>query len=172
MLFIGLKSVFACSLMAADPTSIVGIMAPDFRLSGTDGQTHRLSAMLKTGPVVVVWLPKAYTGNAQKMLESINPVAIELEGRGVHVVVATCDKIKYLKGFARETNLGFPILADPTRTTAIQWTTVHGGREIPERWAFFIGTSGKIEALETELEAARAGGLIWQRAEQLGWVKP
>ena len=154
------------------PPPLAGLFAPDFRLSGTDGQTHRLSSMLKNGPVVVVWFPKAYTANVERMLESISPVAEELQAKGVTVVAATCDKIKYLRAFARETDIHFPILSDPTRTTAISWTTVHSGREIPERWAFFIGTSGKIEAVETEMEAARAGGLIRQRAERLGWIKP
>jgi len=154
------------------PPPLVGLFAPDFRLSGTDGQTHRLSTMLKNGPVVVVWFPKAYTANVEQMLKSFGPVAEELQARGVTVVAATCDKIKYLRAFVRETDIHFPILSDPTRTTAISWTAVHSGREIPERWAFFVGTDGKIAAVETDLEAARAGGLIRQRAERLGWVKP
>ena len=154
------------------PPPLVGLFAPDFRLSGTDGQTHRLSTMLKNGPVVVVWFPKAYTANVERMLESISPVADELKTKGVTLVAATCDKTKYLKGFAQQSKLSFPILSDPTRTTAISWTTVHSGREIPERWAFFVGTDGKIAAVETDLEAARAGGLIRQRAERLGWVRP
>lgn len=167
-----LATLLTCQAPEAKNPPLVGLFAPDFRLSGTDGQAHRLSAMLKTGPVVVVWLPKAYTANVQRMLESIRPVADELKAKGVTLVAVTCDKTKYLKGFAEQSKVNFPILADPTRTTAIAWTTVHDGREIPERWAFFISTSGKMEAVETELEAARAGGMIRQQAQRLGWIKP
>lgn len=167
-----LATLLTCQAPELKSPPLLGLFAPDFRLSGTDGQAHRLSAMLKTGPVVVVWLPKAYTANVQRMLESIGPVADELKAKGVTLVAVACDKIKYLKGFAEQSKVNFPILADPTRTTAISWTAVHSGREIPERWAFFVGTDGKIAAVETELEAARAGGLIRQRAERLGWIKP
>ena len=65
--------------------------------------------------------------------------------------------------------MNFPILADPARTTAIQWTTVHSGREIPERWAFFIGRDGLIKAVVTELEAAKAGDILTRKAKELGW---
>lgn len=39
----------------------VGDRAPDFQLTGTDGQTHKLSEM-KGQTVVLAWFPKAFTG--------------------------------------------------------------------------------------------------------------
>jgi hypothetical protein len=39
----------------------VGDQAPDFKLPGSDGQTHSLSAY-KGKTVVLAWFPKAFTG--------------------------------------------------------------------------------------------------------------
>ncbi len=39
----------------------VGDDAPDFSLTGSDGQTYTL-ADLKGKPIVIAWFPKAFTG--------------------------------------------------------------------------------------------------------------
>lgn len=39
----------------------VGDQAPDFKLTGSDGQMHSLSE-LKGKAVVLAWFPKAFTG--------------------------------------------------------------------------------------------------------------
>jgi peroxiredoxin len=38
-----------------------GEVAPDFTVTDTDGKTHTLSEMVKTGPVIVAFFPKAFT---------------------------------------------------------------------------------------------------------------
>ena len=169
ILLLGTLSFCQSLLPAAEPASLKGLKAPDFRLAGTDGQTYRLSTIVEPGPAIVVWFPKAYTGNVEIMLKSIEKSLGDLQGRGLQVLAASCDKTKYLTPFSRELGLSFPILADPTRTTAIQWTVVHDGREIPERWAYFIGRDGRIASVLTEIEAAKAGELLVQESVRLGW---
>ena len=39
----------------------VGDTAPDFTVTDTDGKAHTLSEMVKTGPVIVAFFPKAFT---------------------------------------------------------------------------------------------------------------
>jgi peroxiredoxin len=39
----------------------VGDLAPDFTAKDTDGNTVTLSTMLKDGPVVLAFFPKAFT---------------------------------------------------------------------------------------------------------------
>ncbi len=38
-----------------------GETAPDFTVTDTDGQSHTLSEMVKQGPVIVAFFPKAFT---------------------------------------------------------------------------------------------------------------
>jgi thioredoxin-dependent peroxiredoxin len=46
---------------AANAELKVGDAAPEFKLPGTDGNTHSLSD-LKGNTVVLAWFPKAFTG--------------------------------------------------------------------------------------------------------------
>jgi peroxiredoxin Q/BCP len=39
----------------------VGDTAPDFEVADTDGQKHKLSEMVKRGPVILAFFPKAFT---------------------------------------------------------------------------------------------------------------
>jgi len=40
----------------------VGETAPDFTVTDTDGKPYTLSEMVKQGPVIVAFFPKAFTG--------------------------------------------------------------------------------------------------------------
>lgn len=39
-----------------------GDVAPDFTVKDTEGRTHTLSEMVKQGPVILAFFPKAFTG--------------------------------------------------------------------------------------------------------------
>lgn len=39
----------------------VGDTAPDFTVTDTDGKTYTLSEMVKQGPVILAFFPKAFT---------------------------------------------------------------------------------------------------------------
>ena len=47
-------------LLSATPK--VGDVAPDFSAVDTDGQKLHLADMLKQGPVILAFFPKAFTG--------------------------------------------------------------------------------------------------------------
>ena len=38
-----------------------GDIAPDFEARDTEGNTHKLSEMVKQGPVILAFFPKAFT---------------------------------------------------------------------------------------------------------------
>lgn len=39
----------------------VGDIAPDFDIEDTEGKSHKLSAMVEQGPVILAFFPKAFT---------------------------------------------------------------------------------------------------------------
>ena len=49
----------AALLLAAPPK--VGDRAPDFTARDTDGNEVRLSALLREGPIILAFFPKAFT---------------------------------------------------------------------------------------------------------------
>ncbi len=54
-----LTQFVAGMLLGAAPK--VGDLAPDFTVKDTDGKTLTLSEMVKTGPVILAFFPKAFT---------------------------------------------------------------------------------------------------------------
>ena len=53
-------SIAAALAVAATPK--VGDVAPDFTAKDTDGKELKLSQMVKQGPVILAFFPKAFTG--------------------------------------------------------------------------------------------------------------
>ena len=49
------------ALLGASAALKVGDKAPDFTLPGTDGKPVTLSTLLKKGPVILAFFPKAFT---------------------------------------------------------------------------------------------------------------
>jgi thioredoxin-dependent peroxiredoxin len=49
-------------MLALVSAKAIGDVAPDFTAVDTDGQSHTLSEMVKSGPVIVAFFPKAFTG--------------------------------------------------------------------------------------------------------------
>lgn len=54
-----LTQLLSALLMGASPK--VGDVAPDFTVEDTGGRKHTLSEMVKSGPVILAFFPKAFT---------------------------------------------------------------------------------------------------------------
>ena len=55
-----IAGLLAGFLFGATPN--VGDVAPDFTAQDSEGKSHTLSTMVKDGPVIVAFFPKAFTG--------------------------------------------------------------------------------------------------------------
>ncbi|HEX3727155.1 MAG TPA: redoxin domain-containing protein, partial [Pirellulales bacterium] len=73
--------------------------------------------------------------------------------------------------FAKSLDLDFPILSDPTKKIAEAYGVVHAGRPVAERWTFYIGTDGKVKAIEKQVNTKEAGKQMAQELETLGVPK-
>ena len=49
-------------LLSLAGTPAVGDVAPDFEAPDTAGVMHRLDTLVKQGPVILAFFPKAFTG--------------------------------------------------------------------------------------------------------------
>lgn len=52
-------ALLATALLGATPK--VGDVAPDFTATDTDGKVYKLSELVKEGPAIVAFFPKAFT---------------------------------------------------------------------------------------------------------------
>lgn len=78
------------------------------------------------------------------------------------------DKLEDNTAFAKKEEADFPILADPTQETANAYGVLRqfGTMKLANRWTFYIGPDGKIQAIDKAVNAAKSGeGLIAELKE-------
>lgn len=152
----------------AGPTATLqaGDRAPDFALIGSDGRTHRLSAL--AGQIVIVaWFPKAFTGGCTAECKSLRSNGDLLRRCGVKYFAASVDNPDTNAAFAASLDLDYPVLSDPTRETARQWGVLDASG-FARRWTFIVGADGRILAIDRRVSSATHGSDIGTMLKALG----
>ena len=139
----------------------VGDMAPDFTLQGTDGKTHRLSDY-RGKTTVLAWFPKAFTRGCTIECKSLAENGERIREYDVVYFMASVDAIEDNIAFAQATSVklgddvvekheaDFPMLSDPTKETAKAYGVLNE-RGLASRVTFYIDTTGKISAIDTNV---------------------
>ena len=84
---------------------------------------------------------------------------------------ASCDTSKVNKDYAKQLKLDYAILSDPTKEVAKAYGVVHEGRNVPERWTYYIGKDGKILYIDKKVNARSHGADMVARLNELGVSK-
>jgi peroxiredoxin Q/BCP len=155
---LALGLVLVPALARADEPK-VGDKAPDFELKGSDGKTYKLSDYKGKSAVVLAWFPKAFTGGCTKECKSFKQNSEALKATGAAYFTASTDAADTNSDFAKSLDADYPILSDPSKDVARAYGVVHEGREVPERWTFYIDKDGVIRAIDKDVQ---------QRTEQAG----
>jgi peroxiredoxin Q/BCP len=120
----------------------VGDKAPDFKLVGSDGKTYELKE-LKGKTVVVAWFPKHHTGGCTLECKSFKEDGKVLKAYDVAYFTASTDKPEENKSFAKDLDVDYPILSDPSKETAKAYGILNKAG-MANRVTFIIDTEGKI----------------------------
>jgi thioredoxin-dependent peroxiredoxin len=72
------------------------------------------------------------------------------------------------KAFAKSIDADYPILSDASKEVAKAYGVVHGQRQVPERWTFYIGKDGKILYVDKAVKHASHGADIAAKLKELG----
>ena len=168
----GMAAALAASGQAADSAADlkVGDKAPEFTLPGTDGKTYSLADFRGKKAVVLAWFPKAFTGGCTKECKSLRANSASLKKLNIAYFTASVDEPDYNKKFAESLDLDYPILSDPGKKVAEAYGVVHGKRQVPERWTFYIDKEGVIKAIDKDVQkrTVQAGEDIAAKVEKLG----
>jgi peroxiredoxin Q/BCP len=70
--------------------------------------------------------------------------------------------------FAKSVGADFPILSDPDGKVAAAYGVVHAGRSVPERWTFYIGSDGKILAIDKAVKTGTHAADVAAKLRELG----
>jgi peroxiredoxin len=149
----------AAASLAASPAIAalkVGEKAPDFTSTGAVGGKEfkiHLADMLKKGPVVLYFFPKAFTSGCTAEAHAFSQSISDFEKAGAQVVGMSGDDLKTLHDFStKECRSAFPVA---TATPEIQkeydvaWAA-HPG--ITTRTSYVIDKSGKIVMVHDDLD--------------------
>lgn len=146
----------------------VGDKAPAFKLEGSDGKIYALSDFKGKSAVVLAWFPKAFTGGCTKECKSFAAAGETLRPLKIAYFTASVDTPKRNKEFAESLKCDYPILSDPDKTVAESYGVVHGDRQAPERWTFYIDSTGIIRAIDKQVRTEKAAEDVAAKVKELG----
>jgi glutaredoxin-dependent peroxiredoxin len=136
----------------------VGAKAPDFALPNQDRETVRLSDVVKKGPVVLAFLPGAFSGTCTAEMCKFRDSLPELGKTGAQVVGVSTDTFFALKAWGDQQKYTFPLLSDYNKDVIRQYGVVNpdmiGLKDIAKRSVFVIDRDGVVRYREV-LDDAR-----------------
>jgi peroxiredoxin len=139
---------------ASPPTGeiAVGERAPAFTLKDQNDREVSLNAMLKNGPVAVVFIRSiSWCTYCQLQTVQLSENLAEIQAAGGQVVMVSYDSPELIKRFAQRRNIKVPILSDTTSKTIDAYemralTTVGDQTGSARHGSFVIDKSGVIRS--------------------------
>jgi peroxiredoxin Q/BCP len=168
---VGLTNVATGRIEKSSTTLRVGDSAPDFDLAASDGRRYRLSDYRGRQSVVIAWFPKAFTGGCTVECKSMASNRVALDRAGVAFFGASTDDVNTNRRFADSFDAGFPILSDPGQGVARAYGVL-GSSGFAARHTFYIGSDGRIVAIDSDVKVATHGADIEDRLKTLGISRP
>jgi glutaredoxin-dependent peroxiredoxin len=136
----------------------VGAKAPDFALVNQDRETVRLSEVVKQGPVILAFLPGAFSGTCTAEMCNFRDSSSELNKTNAQVLGISTDTFFALKAWADQQKYNFPLLSDYNKEVIRQYDVVNpdmiGLKDIAKRAVFVIDREGVVRHREV-LDDAR-----------------
>jgi peroxiredoxin Q/BCP len=132
----------------------VGDTAPGFTLQASDGKTYKLSDFKGKQAVVLAWFPKAFTQGCTIECKSLAEHGDLIRKYKAQYFMISVDPLDQNKAFAEAQKADFPLLSDPSKETATAYGVLNPERGFANRWTFYIGTDGKILAIDKAVKPA------------------
>ena len=144
----------------------IGVEAPDWTLPANDGKTYTLSELTKNRTVVVAWYPKAFTAGCTIECKSLKDNGHLIREFEADYFMASVDTVEEVTGFADEQAADFPLLADTTKQTAMEYGVLNP-RGYANRMNIYVGTNGKVLAIDKMVNPRTAAEDIANRLAEL-----
>jgi len=136
----------------------VGDHAPGFELKNQHGQSVQLSGLLEREPVMVVFLPLAFSANCTSEIDVLQHERQRFIDAGLTVVVMSVDSTATLRAWADAGSYDFSFLSDfwPHGGVARSFGVLREDRGYAERASFLIDRSGIVRCvIEASLDGIR-----------------
>ena len=144
--------------------------APNFSLQASDGKTYSLADFSAKQAVVLAWFPAAFTKGCTAECQSLAEHGDQIKKFDVAYFMISVDPLEKNQKFGQEHKADFPLLSDPSKETAQQYGVL-GARGVANRWTFYIGKDGKIQAIDKHVKPATSAEDMAKKLEELGVAK-
>jgi peroxiredoxin Q/BCP len=121
----------------------------DFVAIDQNGNGVRLSELLRAGPLVLFFYPKAMTPGWTVESCHFRDLAAEFAELGAQRAGISADPVDRQKAFDEKNSLDFPLLSDPDREIAEAFGVRRFGPLPSKRSTFVIGTDRRILGIVT-----------------------
>ena len=163
---VGMSNVAAAELKVGDP-------APDFKLQASDGKTYSASSFKGKQAIVLAWFPQAFTKGCTIECKSLAEHGDLIKKFDVTYFMISIDPLEKNTAFAAEHKADFPLLSDPSKQVAEAYGvmgdfTKYGLGWLPNRWTFYIGKDGRIQAINKEVKPATSAEDMAATLQELG----
>lgn len=135
----------------------VGAKAPDFTLHNQNREEVKLSDVLKKGPVVLAFLPGAFSGTCTAELCNFRDSEADLNKLSAQVLGVSVDTFFALKAWADANKFTFPLLSDFNKEVTPMYGVLNpdmiGLKNIAKRAVFVIDRNGVVRHKEVVEDA-------------------
>ena len=130
----------------------VGDLAPDFTLSGDDGEQFALSSL--RGRRVLLWFfPEADTPGCSLEGRGLRDHREYFDQAAIEVIGVSFNSVADNAAFARKYDFGFRLLSDTAHEVALAYGACDSIKaRNPERISFLIDASGRIERVYDKVD--------------------
>lgn len=130
-----------------------GDVVPDFSAELSDGTSVSLFQLLKSGPIVLFFYPKAFTPGCTAQSCRFRDVSEELAELGARPIGISSDDPETLVSFETKNRLGYPLISDADGTIAKIFGAKRLGMPFARRMTFVIDKDARIlEMIRDELD--------------------
>lgn len=153
-----LLALATASLLAASPK--VGEIAPDFEAKDVDGQTVKLSALVEKGPVVLAFVPAAFTKGCTKEMENYRDRFGELVAQNATVLVVSMDAPAKVLKWRQELKAPQTFIPDPDGAIVKRYDTKMPVVSYSKRVTFVLGKGREVLAVDEGSDAIDPAGAV------------
>ncbi|XXF77039.1 peroxiredoxin [Myxococcaceae bacterium GXIMD 01537] len=153
-----LLSLVVAGMLGATPQ--VGEAAPEFTVKDTSGKSLTLSEMVKGGPVIVAFFPKAFTPGCTKEMQGYRDRFADIEKLKGQVLAVSMDDAETMARFKADLKAPFAFIPDPDGQLVKLFDVKAPVVSFSKRYTFVIGEDRKVLKVESGGDAVNPEGAI------------
>ncbi|MGQ0508210.1 MAG: peroxiredoxin family protein [Myxococcaceae bacterium] len=145
-------------LLATTPKA--GDLAPDFTVKDTDANTRTLSEMVKRGPVIIAFFPKAFTGGCMRELTAYRERYADVANRNAQILAVSTDNVETLQKFKAELKAPFAFVSDELGALVRAYDVKTPVISMAQRYTFVVGQDRKVLSVTSGSDAVDPSGAL------------